>query len=126
LPENDELRSRISTSRRRSRRRWSDAEGARAAEQFVRIVDIQLDRLRRRILDQRIELEVTKWFLAEAGYIPSTVPGRSNGPSGGRSRPRSRAGLVSDEIERGRELAVDLSDGELRFLTARPEMAVAS
>jgi hypothetical protein len=125
LPENDERRSRISTSRRRSRRRWSDAEGARAAEQFVRIVDIQLDRLRRRIL-QRIELEVTKWFLAEAGYIPSTVPGRSNGPSGGRSRPRSRAGLVSDEIERGRELAVDLSDGELRFLTARPEMAVAS
>jgi ATP-dependent Clp protease ATP-binding subunit ClpB len=92
-------------------------------DELVRIVDIQLGRLRARLLDKRIELEVTdaaKAFLAEAGYDP--VYG---------ARPIKRTiqraleteiarKLLAGEIEEGRTLAVDVSGGALTFASGKP------
>ena len=87
-------------------------------EQLVAIVDIQLERLRRRLAEKRIELELTdeaKRFIAEAGYDP--VYG---------ARPIKRMiqksveteiarKLLSGEIQEGKKLTVDVQDGRLSF-----------
>ena len=87
-------------------------------EQLVAIVDIQLERLRCRLADKRIELELTdeaKRFVAEAGYDP--VYG---------ARPIKRTiqksveteiarKLLAGEIQEGTKLTVDARDGALRF-----------
>jgi ATP-dependent Clp protease ATP-binding subunit ClpB len=92
-------------------------------DELVRIVDIQLGRLRARLLDKRIELDVTdaaKAFLAEAGYDP--VYG---------ARPIKRTiqraleseiarKLLAGEIEEGRTLVVDVSGGALTFVSGKP------
>jgi ATP-dependent Clp protease ATP-binding subunit ClpB len=97
--------------------------------ELVRIVDIQLDRLRRRLLDKRIELEVTeaaKSFLAEAGYDPvyGARPIKRTIQRSLESEIARR--LLSGAIEEGRKLTIDLSGGELTFTTAKPAMPVAS
>ena len=87
-------------------------------EQLVAIVDIQLERLRRRLAEKRIELELTdeaKRFIAEAGYDP--VYG---------ARPIKRTiqksveteiarKLLSGEIREGTKLTVNVQDGRLSF-----------
>jgi len=97
--------------------------------ELVRIVDIQLDRLRRRLLDKRIELEVTeaaKSFLAEAGYDPvyGARPIKRTIQRSLESEIARR--LLSGAVEEGRKLTIDLSGGELTFTTAKPARAVAS
>ncbi|MGH9461808.1 MAG: AAA family ATPase, partial [Vicinamibacteria bacterium] len=93
-------------------------------EQLVEIVDMQLDRLRRRLEDRRLVLEVTdeaKQFLAEAGWDP--VYG---------ARPLRRAvqrelespiarKLLSGEIESGTTVRVVLRDGRLEFEPLAPQ-----
>ena len=87
-------------------------------EQLVAIVDIQLERLRRRLAEKRIELELTdeaKRFIAEAGYDP--VYG---------ARPIKRTiqksveteiarKLLSGEIREGTKLTVNVQDRRLSF-----------
>ena len=87
-------------------------------EQLVAIVDIQLERLRRRLAEKRIELELTdeaKRFIVEAGYDP--VYG---------ARPIKRTiqksvetemarKLLSGEIQEGTKLTVEVQDGALTF-----------
>ena len=97
--------------------------------ELVRIVDIQLDRLRRRLLDKRIELEVTeaaKSFLAEAGYDPvyGARPIKRTIQRSLESEIARR--LLEGAVEEGRKLTIDLSGGELTFTTAKPARAVAS
>ncbi len=89
-------------------------------EQLVAIVDIQLERLRRRLAEKRIELELTdeaKRFIAEAGYDP--VYG---------ARPIKRTiqksveteiarKLLSGDIREGTKLTVDVRDGALTFIS---------
>src|SRR3989304_5018265 len=91
--------------------------------ELVRIVDIQLDRLRRRLLDKRIELEVTeaaKSFLAEAGYDPvyGARPIKRTIQRSLESEIARR--LLSGAVEEGRKLTIDLSGGKLTFTTAKP------
>jgi ATP-dependent Clp protease ATP-binding subunit ClpB len=97
--------------------------------ELVRIVDIQLDRLRRRLLDKRIELEVTeaaKSFLAEAGYDPvyGARPIKRTIQRSLESEIARR--LLSGAVEEGRKLTIDLSGGKLTFTTAKPARAAAS
>jgi len=93
-------------------------------EQLVVIVDMQLDRLRRRLEDRRLVLEVTdeaRQFLADVGWDP--VYG---------ARPLRRAvqrelespiarKLLSGEIESGATVRVVLRDGRLEFEPLAPQ-----
>jgi hypothetical protein len=97
--------------------------------ELVRIVDIQLDRQRRRLLEKRIELEVTeaaKRFLLEAGYDPvyGARPIKRTIQRSLESEIARR--LLAGAIEEGRKLTIDLSGGGLTFTAARPAMAMAS
>lgn len=88
--------------------------------QIARIVDLQMARLRRRLEDRKVELEMTdaaKTFVAEAGYDP--VYG---------ARPLKRyiqnyvetplaRKLVGGEIRDGSKVVVDAVDGVLEFRT---------
>jgi ATP-dependent Clp protease ATP-binding subunit ClpB len=79
--------------------------------ELVRIVDFQLDRLRLRLLDKRIELEVTeaaRIFLAEAGYDP-VYGARPIKRTIQRSLETEIARrLLSGAVEEGRTLTIDL------------------
>jgi ATP-dependent Clp protease ATP-binding subunit ClpB len=86
--------------------------------ELVRIVDIQLERLRARLRDKRIDLQVTdraKRFLAEAGYDPvyGARPIKRTIQRSLESEIARR--LLSGEIEEGKPLAIDLADSELTF-----------
>jgi ATP-dependent Clp protease ATP-binding subunit ClpB len=98
-------------------------------DQLVKIVDIQLERLRARLSDKRIELEVTeraKRFLAEAGYDP-VYGARPIKRTIQRSLENEIARrLLSGEIEEGKKLTVDLSEGKLTFRSSKPELAAAA
>ncbi|MGQ9681443.1 MAG: ATP-dependent chaperone ClpB [Anaerolineae bacterium] len=92
-------------------------------EQLVRIVDIQLERMRRLLQERRIELEVTpaaKEYLAEVGFDP--VYG---------ARPLKRAiqrelqdplalHLLRGEFKEGETVIADAQDGQLVFTAAPP------
>jgi len=97
-------------------------------DQLVSIVDIQLERLRSRLREKRIELEVTekaKRFLAEAGYDPvyGARPIKRTIQRSLESEIARR--LLSGAIEEGKKLVIDLSGGELTFESA-PMPAVVS
>jgi ATP-dependent Clp protease ATP-binding subunit ClpB len=95
-------------------------------EQLVAIVDIQLDRLRGRLAEKRIELELTdeaKRFIAEAGFDP--VYG---------ARPIKRTiqksveteiarQLLSGEIQEGKKLVIGVGDNALTFQSQSPVAA---
>ena len=73
-------------------------------EQLADIVELQLRRLRDRLTERKIELEVTdeaKAVLAEAGWDPAYGAGRSSGRSSGCSRTRS-ARAPRGAVRRGR------------------------
>jgi ATP-dependent Clp protease ATP-binding subunit ClpB len=97
-------------------------------DQLVRIVDIQLERLRSRLREKRIELEVTekaKRFLAEAGYDPvyGARPIKRTIQRSLESEIARR--LLSGAIEEGKKLVIDLSGGGLTFESAPLPAAVA-
>ena len=95
-------------------------------EQLVAIVDIQLERLRGRLAEKRIELELTdeaKRFIAEAGFDP--VYG---------ARPIKRTiqksveteiarQLLSGEIQEGKKLVIGVGDNALTFQSQSPVAA---
>ncbi len=95
-------------------------------EQLLAIVDIQLRRLSKRLAERRITLTLSdeaRKHLAEAGYDP--VYG---------ARPLKRViqrelesvlarKIVAGEIGDGASLRVEMSGGQLRFETVRPEAA---
>jgi ATP-dependent Clp protease ATP-binding subunit ClpB len=98
-------------------------------EQLAEIVELQLERLRARLAERRIELELTdeaKELLAEAGWDPTYG-----------ARPLKRAlqrmvenplalRLLQGEFADGDTVRVEAHDGELVFEKARtPEPAVA-
>jgi ATP-dependent Clp protease ATP-binding subunit ClpB len=98
-------------------------------EQLAEIVELQLERLRTRLAERGIELELTdaaKEALAEAGWDPTYG-----------ARPLKRAiqrlvenplalRLLEGEFEDGDSVRVDAADGELTFEKARAaEPAVA-
>ena len=98
-------------------------------EQLVTIVDIQLDRLRRRLDDRRLDVELTdeaKRHLADVGWDP--VYG---------ARPLRRAvqreiesvlarKLLAGEIQSGETVRIDLRDGALVFDSAPVEVALST
>ena len=95
-------------------------------KQLVAIVDIQLERLRGRLAEKRIELELTdeaKRFIAEAGFDP--VYG---------ARPIKRTiqksveteiarQLLSGEIQEGKKLVIGVGDNALTFQSQSPVAA---
>jgi ATP-dependent Clp protease ATP-binding subunit ClpB len=92
-------------------------------EQLVRIVDIQLDRLRARLAAKRIELEVTdeaKRLLAEAGYDPvyGARPIKRTIQQSLESEIARR--LLDGRIEEGKRLVVEASGGRLTFESGKP------
>ncbi len=87
-------------------------------DQLVAIVDIQLERLRRRLADKHIELELTdaaKRFIAEAGYDPvyGARPIKRTIQKSVETEIARR--LLSGEIHEGTKLTVDVQDGALSF-----------
>jgi ATP-dependent Clp protease ATP-binding subunit ClpB len=94
--------------------------------QLVRIVDIQLERLKARLAQRRIDLEVTdaaEAHLAEAGYDPTYG-----------ARPIKRIiqtsleteiakRLLKGEIQEGQKLVVDVAGGKLVFTAGVPASA---
>jgi ATP-dependent Clp protease ATP-binding subunit ClpB len=98
-------------------------------EQIAEIVELQLTRLRDRLEERRIELELTdaaKETLAEAGWDP-----------GYGARPLKRAiqrlvenplalRLLEGDFADGDTIRVDASDGEIRFEKARTPAAAAA
>jgi ATP-dependent Clp protease ATP-binding subunit ClpB len=92
-------------------------------EQLASIVDIQLERLRRRLADRKIGLELTpaaRDLLAERGWDPVY---------GARPLKRTIQKLVQDELAvrllrgefaEGDTVRVDAEDGELTFAVAEP------
>ena len=97
-------------------------------EQLSEIVELQLGRLRERLVERRIELEVTdgaKELLAEEGWDPAYG-----------ARPLKRAiqrllenplarELLEDRISEGDTVLVDVKDGELVFEKAKAQVAAA-
>jgi len=97
-------------------------------EQIAEIVDLQLARLRERLAERRIELELTdaaKETLAEAGWDPAYG-----------ARPLKRAiqrllenplalRLLEADFADGDTIRVDAEDGEIRFEKAGAEAAAA-
>jgi ATP-dependent Clp protease ATP-binding subunit ClpB len=99
-------------------------------EQIAEIVELQLGRLRERLAERRIELELTdaaKEALAEAGWDPAYG-----------ARPLKRAiqrlvenplalRLLEGDFADGDTIRVDAEDGEIRFekVGAAAEAAVA-
>jgi ATP-dependent Clp protease ATP-binding subunit ClpB len=98
-------------------------------EQIGEIVELQLARLRERLAERRIELELTdaaKAALAEAGWDPAYG-----------ARPLKRAiqrlvenplalRLLEGDFAEGDTVRVDAEDGELRFEKARARAAAAA
>ena len=98
-------------------------------EQLVTIVDIQLDRLRQRLEDRHLDIELSdkaKRYLAEVGWDP--VYG---------ARPLRRAvqrelesviarKLLAGEIQSGTTLRIDLRDRALVFESAPVEAVLSS
>ena len=90
-------------------------------DQIARIVDLQVNRLRKRLEDRKIRLELTdgaRSFIADAGYDP--VYG---------ARPLKRyvqqavetplaKELVGGNIRDGQCVTVDAAEGKLQFRTA--------
>jgi ATP-dependent Clp protease ATP-binding subunit ClpB len=92
-------------------------------DQLVRIVDIQLDRLRARLGAKRIELEVedeAKRLLAEAGYDPvyGARPIKRTIQQSLESEIARR--LLDGRIEEGKRLAIGVSGGKLTFESGKP------
>jgi ATP-dependent Clp protease ATP-binding subunit ClpB len=91
--------------------------------ELVRIVDIQLGRLRARLAEKRIELQVSdaaKAFLAEAGYDPA-YGARPIKRTIQRSLESEIARkLLAGEIEEGKVLVVDVEGGGLTFESGKP------
>src|SRR5205807_8809756 len=97
-------------------------------EQLAAIVDIQVERLRRRLADRKIELVLTpeaRKFLAEAGWDPVY---------GARPLRRTIQRLIQDELAtrllrgefaEGDTIEVDAEHGELTFRRARAAATVA-
>jgi ATP-dependent Clp protease ATP-binding subunit ClpB len=97
-------------------------------EQLAEIVELQLGRLRERLADRRIELELTdaaKEVIAEAGWDPAYG-----------ARPLKRAiqrllenplalELLEGRFVEGDTVGVDAEDGELRFERATATVAAA-
>jgi ATP-dependent Clp protease ATP-binding subunit ClpB len=87
-------------------------------EQILKIVDLQLQRLKKRIADKKIELEFTRAaekHIAEVGYDPAF---------GARPLQRTVQGMVQSplakmmlagDIKEGDLVKIDLVDGELSF-----------
>lgn len=95
-------------------------------EQLVAIVDIQLDRLRQRLADKRIELDLTdeaKRYIAEAGYDPvyGARPIKRTIQKSVETEIARR--LLAGEIQEGRKLTVDFVDGALMFRSEAPVSA---
>jgi ATP-dependent Clp protease ATP-binding subunit ClpB len=98
-------------------------------EQIAEIVELQLGRLRERLAERRIELELTeaaKETLAEAGWDPAYG-----------ARPLKRAvqrllenplalRLLEGDFADGDTIRVDAEDGEIRFEKARAAAAAAA
>jgi ATP-dependent Clp protease ATP-binding subunit ClpB len=97
-------------------------------EQIGEIVDLQLRRLRERLADRGLSLELTdeaKELVAEAGWDPTYG-----------ARPLKRAlqrlvenplamRLLEGEFAEGDTVRVDAEDGELAFARAEPAVAAA-
>ncbi len=98
-------------------------------EQLVRIVDIQLERLRSRLAQRHIDLEVSdaaKAYLAEAGYDP-VYGARPIKRTIQRSLETEIAKrLLKGEILDGQKLLVDFDGGKLLFTSGAPASVVAS
>jgi ATP-dependent Clp protease ATP-binding subunit ClpB len=98
-------------------------------EQIAEIVELQLGRLRERLAERRIELELTdgaKEALAEAGWDPAYG-----------ARPLKRAiqrlvenplalRLLEGDFADGDAIRVDAEDGEIRFEKDRAAAAAAA
>jgi len=92
-------------------------------EQLVAIVDIQLERLRRRLAEKRIDLVLTagaKSFIAEAGYDPvyGARPIKRTIQKSVETEIARR--LLAGDIEEGKCLEVDVDDGGLSFTSRAP------
>jgi len=102
---------------------------ALSKEQIAEIVELQLERLRVRLAERRIELELTdaaKETLAEAGWDPAYG-----------ARPLKRAiqrlvenplalRLLEGDFADGDTIRVDAQDGEIRFEKAGAPAAAAA
>jgi ATP-dependent Clp protease ATP-binding subunit ClpB len=98
-------------------------------EQLAAIVDIQLERLRRRLAERKIGLVLTdaaRALLAERGWDPVY---------GARPLKRTIQRLVQDELAtrllrgefaEGDTVEIDAADGELTFAAARPSPVAAT
>ena len=98
-------------------------------EQLASIVDIQVERLRRRLAERKIGLILTdaaRALLAERGWDPVY---------GARPLKRTIQRLVQDELASrllrgefavGDTVEIDAADGELTFAAARPSAVVAT
>jgi ATP-dependent Clp protease ATP-binding subunit ClpB len=97
-------------------------------EQLAAIVDIQVERLRKRLADRKIELVLTgagRELLAERGWDPVY---------GARPLKRTIQRLVQDELAtrllrgefgEGDTVRIDVQNGDLTFTAARPEPVAA-
>jgi ATP-dependent Clp protease ATP-binding subunit ClpB len=97
-------------------------------EQLAAIVDIQVERLRKRLADRKIELVLTsagRELLAKRGWDPAY---------GARPLKRTIQRLVQDELAtrllrgefgEGDTVRIDVQGGELTFTAARPEPVTA-
>ena len=98
-------------------------------EQLKQIVDIQLENLRQRLAERKIELEVTdaaKAVLAERGWDPVY---------GARPLKRTIQRLVQDKLAMlilegqfrdGDRIVADVENGELKFTKAESRVAAAA
>jgi ATP-dependent Clp protease ATP-binding subunit ClpB len=98
-------------------------------DQLVQIVEIQLERLRVRLAQRRIELELTERatrFLAEAGYdaVYGARPIKRTIQRSLESEIARR--ILAGEIQDGQKVVVDAPDSELTFTTEPAKVASAA
>ena len=91
---------------------------ALSREQLGEIVELQLARLRDRLAERRLSLELTdaaKELVAKRAGIRPTALGRSSGRCSGSSRIPLALRLLEGDFAEGDTVRVDVADGELVF-----------